>query len=120
MQIPNSGSRSRGSSLKVLRSIGTSRPGLIAVAAAVLGSGLALNWTSLVAIGAAPLILGVLPCAAMCAVGLCMPMGPKKKDASVIEAVASPVRRDSEPLVIEATARTQTVSSQSPHSLPNP
>lgn len=43
---------------------------LIAVAIGVLG--LALNWSWLVAVGVAPLLLAVLPCAAMCALGLCM------------------------------------------------
>jgi hypothetical protein len=42
------------------------------VAVAALGLGLALNWSWLVAAGIAPLIVGMLPCAAMCAVGLCM------------------------------------------------
>ena len=43
----------------------------------VLGLGLALNWSWLVAAGIAPLILGLAPCAAMCALGLCM--GGKKR-----------------------------------------
>jgi hypothetical protein len=34
--------------------------------------GAALNWSWLVAVGIAPLLLTVLPCAAMCALGLCM------------------------------------------------
>jgi hypothetical protein len=38
----------------------------------VLGSGLVLNWSWLVAIGLAPIILGVLPCVAMCALGMCV------------------------------------------------
>lgn len=42
----------------------------IAVATGVIG--LALNWSWLVAVGVAPLLLAVLPCAAMCALGLCM------------------------------------------------
>ena len=45
--------------------------GLIAVAAIALVTGLALNWSWLVAAGIAPLILGLLPCAVMCALGLC-------------------------------------------------
>ncbi len=32
----------------------------------------ALNWSWLVAIGIAPLILSVLPCVVMCGLGLCM------------------------------------------------
>jgi hypothetical protein len=48
------------------------RNGVIAlvVLAAVIGG--ALNWSWLVAIGIAPLLITVLPCAAMCALGLCM------------------------------------------------
>lgn len=48
------------------------RRGLIALAALALVSGLALNWSWLVAAGIAPLLLSVLPCVAMCALGLCM------------------------------------------------
>lgn len=43
----------------------------IAGVAAIFG-GLALNWGWLTAVGAAPLLIGILPCAAMCALGLCM------------------------------------------------
>ena len=91
---------------------------MIAIAAGVIGSGLALNWSGLVAVGAAPLILGILPCAAMCAVGLCMPMGGSKKQESP---VISRADRHQEPLIIEATARASAVPSQSsPGSLPSP
>lgn len=48
------------------------RPGLLALAAAVIVAGLAFNWSWLVAAGVAPLLLGVLPCVVMCALGLCM------------------------------------------------
>ncbi len=41
--------------------------GLVAVAA-----GLAWQWTWLAAIGAAPILVSVAPCAAMCALGQCM------------------------------------------------
>ena len=47
------------------------RNGLIALAVLAVGGGLFLNWGWLVAAGLAPLILGVLPCLAMCALGLC-------------------------------------------------
>ncbi|HET6159939.1 MAG TPA: hypothetical protein VFE34_16460 [Dongiaceae bacterium] len=46
--------------------------GLIALAAVVLAAGLALNWGWLVAAGVAPVLISVLPCVAMCALGLCM------------------------------------------------
>jgi|SRR5882724_12543096 len=48
------------------------RRGLIALAAAALILGTILGWSWLVAVGVAPLLLGLLPCAAMCALGLCM------------------------------------------------
>ncbi|EAQ04601.1 hypothetical protein OB2597_04945 [Pseudooceanicola batsensis HTCC2597] len=51
---------------------GLGRRGWILVALAVIGTGMALNWGWLTAIGAAPLILSFAPCAAMCALGLCM------------------------------------------------
>jgi hypothetical protein len=38
---------------------------------AVVG-GLAFNWSWLIAVGVAPLLLSALPCVAMCALGLCM------------------------------------------------
>ncbi len=39
---------------------------------AALGVGAALNWSWLVDIGVAPLLLAFAPCASMCAPGLCM------------------------------------------------
>lgn len=48
------------------------RRGLILLAVAVVGAGLALNWGWLVALGVAPVLLALAPCAAMCALGLCM------------------------------------------------
>lgn len=45
---------------------------LLIVGGVVLVAGLAFNWSWLAAIGVAPLLLSVLPCVAMCALGLCM------------------------------------------------
>lgn len=58
--------------LNALRYWVRGRNGVIAliVLAAVIGA--ALNWSWLVAVGIAPLLMAVLPCAAMCALGLCM------------------------------------------------
>ncbi len=54
--------------------------GLVILGAAVIAAGLALNWTWLVAIGVAPLLLTALPCIAMCALGVCvMPKGAKSR-----------------------------------------
>jgi hypothetical protein len=48
------------------------RNGVIAFLVVAVVIGAALNWSWLVAVGIAPLLLTVLPCAAMCALGLCM------------------------------------------------
>lgn len=49
-----------------------SRRGLILLTVGIIGTGLALNWSWLVAVGVAPMLLAFAPCAAMCALGLCM------------------------------------------------
>jgi 4-hydroxybenzoate polyprenyltransferase len=55
--------------------------GLVILGAAVIVAGLALNWSWLVAIGVAPLLLTALPCAVMCALGVCMmPKGGKSPE----------------------------------------
>ena len=46
--------------------------GLIIATLAVVVIGLSLNWSWLVAIGVAPLLISLAPCAVMCALGLCM------------------------------------------------
>jgi hypothetical protein len=48
------------------------RNGVIALIALALVVGAAFNWSWLVAVGVVPLLITVLPCAAMCALGLCM------------------------------------------------
>lgn len=50
----------------------TKRNLLALLAVAVVGAGLALNWGWLVAAGIAPILIALAPCAAMCALGLCM------------------------------------------------
>jgi hypothetical protein len=45
---------------------------LIGAGAAIAVAGLAFNWSWLVAAGIAPVLLSVLPCVAMCTLGLCM------------------------------------------------
>jgi hypothetical protein len=50
--------------------LGGSR-GIVLGAIAVVVAGMALGWPTLVALGVAPLLLSLLPCAAMCAFGLC-------------------------------------------------
>ena len=79
---------------------------LIATAATGMAAGLFLGWNSLVAAGLAPIILALLPCAAMCALGLCASrLGQKNACSSAEEpapdglddAVATQAA-DSEPL----------------------
>jgi hypothetical protein len=69
------------------------RRGLILLAVAVLGVGAMLNWGWLVAVGVAPLLLALAPCAAMCALGLCM----NKAGASPAHPAPGPGRRDPAP-----------------------
>lgn len=45
---------------------------LLALAGLALVAGLTLNWGWLTAAGIAPILISLLPCAAMCALGLCM------------------------------------------------
>jgi hypothetical protein len=58
--------------------IGTKKARLFLILG-IVATGMFFNWGWFVAAGIAPLILGVLPCAAMCALGLCMRPG---KDGS--------------------------------------
>ena len=48
------------------------RRGVILLSFAVVATGATLNWSWLTAVGAAPLILALVPCAVMCGLGLCM------------------------------------------------
>ena len=63
---------SAGDLLTKARSYLTGRRGLILLALAIIGAGVTLNWGWLVAIGIAPILLALAPCAAMCALGVCM------------------------------------------------
>jgi hypothetical protein len=53
---------------------GSRRFWLVLMAVAV-AAGTAFNWSWLVAVGVAPLLLTLLPCAAMCALHLCASKG---------------------------------------------
>ncbi len=53
---------------------------------AVASAALYFGWQSLVAAGVATVILGVLPCLAMCALGLCMGRMAKKDTAALTSA----------------------------------
>ena len=56
----------------------TRRRLLVVGAATVIGSGMALNWGWITAIGLAPILITLAPCAAMCGLGLCMKGGSSK------------------------------------------
>ena len=45
---------------------------LVLLAIVIVGAGVALNWSWLVAAGITPILLALAPCAAMCALGVCM------------------------------------------------
>jgi hypothetical protein len=58
------------------------RRGIIVLALAAAGIGLYLGWGWLAAIGVAPILLLLAPCAAMCALGLCMNKAGGKSSAA--------------------------------------
>lgn len=64
--------------LGLLRHYLGGRRGLIVLAVAAVGMGLYFSWGWLAAVGVAPLLLALAPCAAMCALGLCMNRGGGK------------------------------------------
>lgn len=51
---------------------------LLVAGITMLGAGMALNWDWLTAMGAAPIILSLAPCALMCTVGICCIKGGNK------------------------------------------
>ena len=53
---------------------------LILASMTIIGAGLYLNWGWVTAIGAAPLILAVAPCAVMCGPGVCVMCKSKSCD----------------------------------------
>ena len=57
--------------LRPLLALMMTRQGLMVLAIVAIVTGLALNWSWLLAIGVAPILLSVLPCLVMCAVGAC-------------------------------------------------
>ena len=59
--------------------------GLIILALAIVVAGTATNWSWLVAAGLAPLLIGILPCAAMCVLGLCMIRGQENSSSTDTE-----------------------------------
>ena len=53
---------------------------LILASMTIIGAGLYLNWGWVTAIGAAPLILALAPCAVMCGLGACVMRKSKSCD----------------------------------------
>lgn len=67
------------------------RSALLLIGSVAVLAGAFYSWDWLVALGVAPLLLGVLPCVAMCALGLCMNHAsrrPSAKDAASPERAA--------------------------------
>jgi hypothetical protein len=72
LPIKTAAMRETPAGTNALRSLLGNRRFLLVLGAGVLILGLAFKWNWLVAAGVAPLLLGLLPCLAMCALGLCM------------------------------------------------
>lgn len=60
---------------------------LLVLAVVIAAAGLALNWSWLVAVGLAPILLSTLPCLVMCVFGVCV-MCRSDKDKSVARETA--------------------------------
>lgn len=73
----------------ILNRLSRNRLLLGSVALALLAVGIAWQWSWLVAIGVAPLLISAAPCLAMCALGLCMHrMGTRTGGATPDEPMA--------------------------------
>lgn len=70
------------------------RRGLVLAALSVTAAGVVLNWGWLTAVGLAPLIVAAAPCAAMCALGLCMTGGSKSCSTKTSSARKSEIQCD--------------------------
>lgn len=70
------------------------RRGLLIGSLMAVAAGMALNWNWLAAVGVAPLILSLAPCAAMCALGLCMTRGSKSCDSKTNPAGESVIEKN--------------------------
>ncbi len=78
------------------------RRGMIVAAVVVVGGGMALGWPTLVVLGVAPIILGFLPCAAMCAMGMCMMGGKKTQSPAVQETTSNAIGAENSPVALAA------------------
>ena len=55
---------------------------VVTTVAVITGLGLYLNWPTVVALGLAPLVLTIAPCALMCALGFCGMSASKNRSES--------------------------------------
>ena len=81
------------------------RTTLTVLVVAAIGSGLVLGWDSLVAAGLSGIILAVLPCAAMCAFGLCASRMGKKETAAGTDTQAVPPKEAQPPAAAASVER---------------
>ena len=72
METTLSNARASSGASAMFKRLGGARLVLAGLALAPIGAGLAWQWSWLVAIGVAPLLISAAPCVAMCALGLCM------------------------------------------------
>jgi|SRR6185437_1516916 len=79
----------------------TGRRGMIIIGIAIALAGLAAGWNWLTAIGAAPVILSLAPCAAMCALGACAMM--KGNSSCAMPSQASSKQVESAPAPAQST-----------------
>ncbi|WP_082809970.1 hypothetical protein [Labrenzia sp. CP4] len=111
-------SQSRNGSLSrdllyALRYYFGNRRALLVLAGLVIGTGLALNWSWLAAVGIAPILISLLPCLAMCALGLCMNRSGSKS-CSTAESNAGPTEIEEAGPVTKAIAIDTTPDSIAP------
>ena len=77
---------------------------LTVLTVAGVGAGLVLGWDSLVALGLSSFILAVLPCAAMCAFGLC---ASRMRKTDQTAAGTPPARPGPDVLAVRAEAASE-------------
>lgn len=70
------------------------RTAILTLAFAGVAAGILFSWKWLVAAGLSSLVVGVLPCVAMCAAGMCMRRGGKGNSSAAIDAPASATAND--------------------------
>lgn len=103
----------RSALVERLRSYWGGRRGLLVLGGAALTLGIGLNWGWLAAAGVTPFLLAMLPCAAMCALGLCMKRPADTPEAARdIKMQASPVASPARLQLTSSEALTQSLDRQ--------